>query len=39
MNIDCTSRGPTIHVVCEDHSFLLLLCFCAAVCAAPPLVC
>ncbi|PWV04449.1 Mucin-associated surface protein (MASP) [Trypanosoma cruzi] len=40
MNIFCTSRGPTIRVVCVDLSFLLLLlCFCVAVCAAPPLVC
>ncbi|KAF5220086.1 hypothetical protein ECC02_006880 [Trypanosoma cruzi] len=39
MDIGCTSRGPTIHVVCGDLLFLLLLCFCVAVCAAPPLVC
>ncbi|ESS60528.1 hypothetical protein TCDM_11944 [Trypanosoma cruzi Dm28c] len=39
VNIGCTSRGPTIHVVCGDLPFLLLLCFCVAVCAAPPLVC
>ncbi|ESS55951.1 hypothetical protein TCDM_12550 [Trypanosoma cruzi Dm28c] len=41
MNIGCTSRGPTIHVVCGDYSFLLLvlLCFCVAACAASPLVC
>ncbi|RNF00420.1 mucin TcMUCII [Trypanosoma cruzi] len=39
MNIFFTSRGPTIHVVCGDLLFLLLLCFCVAVCAAPPLVC
>ncbi|RNF05032.1 trans-sialidase [Trypanosoma cruzi] len=43
MNVGCTSRGPTIHVVCGDYSFLLLLlvlhCFPVAVCAAPPLVC
>ncbi|EKG03749.1 trans-sialidase, putative, partial [Trypanosoma cruzi] len=41
MNVGCTSRGPTIHVVCGDYSFLLLvlLCFCVAVCAAPSLVC
>ncbi|EKG02305.1 trans-sialidase, putative [Trypanosoma cruzi] len=39
MNIGCTSRGPTTCVVCGDHSFSLLLCFCVAVCAAPPLVC
>ncbi|EKG00690.1 hypothetical protein TCSYLVIO_008349 [Trypanosoma cruzi] len=41
INIGCASRGPTIHVVCRDYSFLLLLllCFCVAVCAAPPLVC
>ncbi|KAF5216616.1 hypothetical protein ECC02_010595 [Trypanosoma cruzi] len=36
--IGCTSRGPTIHVV-RGSPFLLLLCFCVAVCAAPPLVC
>ncbi|KAF8277679.1 hypothetical protein TcBrA4_0108200, partial [Trypanosoma cruzi] len=39
INIGCTSRGSTIHVVCGDLFFLLLLCFCVAVCAAPPLVC
>ncbi|ESS60730.1 hypothetical protein TCDM_11722 [Trypanosoma cruzi Dm28c] len=39
MNIGCASRGPTIRMVCEDILFLLLLCFCVAVCAAPPLVC
>ncbi|KAF5218147.1 hypothetical protein ECC02_008963 [Trypanosoma cruzi] len=36
--IGCTSRGPTIHVV-RGSPLLLLLCFCVAVCAAPPLVC
>ncbi|KAF5217190.1 hypothetical protein ECC02_009959 [Trypanosoma cruzi] len=39
MDIGCTSCGPTIHVVCGDLPFLLLLCFCVAVVAAPPLVC
>ncbi|KAF5214234.1 hypothetical protein ECC02_013186 [Trypanosoma cruzi] len=39
MNIGCTSRGPTIHVVCGDLFFLLLLCFCVAVGAAPSCVC
>ncbi|KAF5217320.1 mucin TcMUC [Trypanosoma cruzi] len=39
MNIGCTSRGPTIRVVCGDLLFLLLLCFCVAVCAAPSCVC
>ncbi|ESS63176.1 hypothetical protein TCDM_09042 [Trypanosoma cruzi Dm28c] len=39
MNVGCASRGPTIRVVCGDHSFSLLLCFCVAVCAEPPLVC
>ncbi|RNC32464.1 trans-sialidase, partial [Trypanosoma cruzi] len=35
VNIGCNSRGPTIHVVCGDLLFVLLLCFCVAVCAAP----
>ncbi|RNC32294.1 mucin TcMUCII [Trypanosoma cruzi] len=39
MNIGCTSRGPTIRVVCGDLLFVLLLCFCVAVCAAPSCVC
>ncbi|KAF5215050.1 hypothetical protein ECC02_012288 [Trypanosoma cruzi] len=39
MNIGCTSRGPTILLVCVDLLFLLLLCFRVAVCAAPPRVC
>ncbi|ESS62305.1 mucin TcMUCII [Trypanosoma cruzi Dm28c] len=40
VNIGCTSRGPTIRMVCGDLSlFVLLLCFCVAVCAAPLLVC
>ncbi|KAF5213704.1 hypothetical protein ECC02_013754 [Trypanosoma cruzi] len=40
MNVGCDSHGPVIYVVCGDFFFLLLLlCFCAAVCVAPPLVC
>ncbi|EKF98676.1 mucin TcMUCII, putative, partial [Trypanosoma cruzi] len=44
MNIGCTSRGPTIHVVCGDHSFLLLICFlcccvrCTSSCVCAPSV-
>ncbi|RNE96106.1 mucin TcMUCII [Trypanosoma cruzi] len=43
MSIGCTSRGPTIHVVCGDLLFTvtLLLCCCvrcasSCVCACPP---
>ncbi|EAN84058.1 hypothetical protein Tc00.1047053508511.20 [Trypanosoma cruzi] len=39
VNIGCTSRGPTIRVVCGDLFLLFLLCFCVAVCAAPSCVC
>ncbi|PWU90304.1 putative mucin TcMUCII [Trypanosoma cruzi] len=40
MNIGCTSRGPTILVVCGDiFPFIVTLAFCVAVCAASILVC
>ncbi|KAF5216329.1 hypothetical protein ECC02_010909 [Trypanosoma cruzi] len=39
MSVGCNSRGTTILLVCGDLLFLLLLCFCVAVCAAAPLVC
>ncbi|KAF5213821.1 hypothetical protein ECC02_013638 [Trypanosoma cruzi] len=40
MNIGCTSRGPTILVVCGDiFPFIVTLAFWVAVCAASILVC
>ncbi|EAN85613.1 mucin TcMUC [Trypanosoma cruzi] len=39
VNIGCNSRGPTVRVVCGDLLFVLLLCCCVAVCAAPSCVC